>query len=68
MFSFELTPLDMLQHATIYVQGLGKVTYTNKRPCDSYADAQRWLESVDDMTARKTLAFLYGKVKGVNRG
>ena len=67
VFHYDLQPLDVLQNASIYVPGLGRVTYQSKRPCDSYADAQRWLESLDADVARKTLAFLYGKVKRITR-
>ncbi len=67
-FQFELTPLDMLQHATIYVPGVGRVTYTKKIPCDSHLQALRWLESVDVIAARKTLAFLHNKIKGIGDG
>ena len=67
VFHYDLQPLDILQNASIYVPGLGRVTYQSKRPCDSYADAQRWLEGLDINVARKTLAFLYGKVKAINR-
>lgn len=68
VFQFELTPLDMLQHATIYVPGIGRITYTKKIPCDSHSQATRWLEGLDVLTARKTLAYLYSKVKGIGNG
>lgn len=68
LFNFELTPLDLVQHASIHVPGIGRITYSSRRPCDSHSDAIRWIESIDDMTARKTIAFLYGKTKGISRG
>jgi predicted small integral membrane protein len=68
VFQFELTPLDMLQHATIYVPGIGRITYTKKVTCDSLSQATRWLEGLDVTTARKTLAYLNNKVKGMGFG
>jgi hypothetical protein len=63
VFSFDMTPTDLLKHTSIYVERLGRVTYTSKVAADTYADGLRWLESLEPATARKALEYLWGKVR-----
>lgn len=65
MFTYERTALEVIQKAAIYVPWLGRVEYSTKRPCDSEADAQRWLDSLNQEVARKSLSFLHGKIKDI---
>lgn len=63
MFSFDMTPTQMMKNTSVYVEKLGRVTYTSKVDADSYADGVRWLENLDHATARKALEYLWNKVR-----
>lgn len=63
VFSFDVNPLEMVKNTSIYVKGLGRVTFSSKVPSDNHTDGVRWLESLDVATARKALEYLWGRVK-----
>lgn len=65
MFWYETYPGKMRQNAAIEVVKLGRVTYQKDVDCYSLGEATRWLESLDHMMARRTLAFLKSKAKRI---
>lgn len=63
VFSYDIRPLEMDKHTSIYVKGLGRVTFTSKVSADGYRDGVMWLESLNDMTARKAAEYLWSRVR-----
>lgn len=66
VFSFDVMPLEIEKKASIYVKGLGRVTFSTKAAADNYMEGVRWLESLDNETARKALEYLWGRIKPRN--
>lgn len=65
LFWYDSWPGKMRQNAAIDVAGLGRVTYAKEVDTLSINEAIKWLDSIDPMIARRTMAFLGERAKKI---